>query len=282
MFTICVYCALYYFQINFAFSNNLKLKIVKTNFQFLSISIFIIIISACKNEPVANEPVVIAHKNISKAHSDSDGKKRRNVYLKLAYPEVEKGSKEVIDSVRYFLMTFVSSSSGISKIIASPDSVMPNLIADFRSDYYSDTLTTERNIEFKEFVWYNTNKILTIKLDARVLYNGSSSTNNKSIIGNFNPATGRQIILDELITDKIGLKTLLEKKFREVKRASFAQGFEFTDAVPFKLPNNFGFTNEGILFHYNTYEVGPYTIGDTDITIPYNELERLMNFKKYL
>jgi hypothetical protein len=88
--------------------------------------------------------------------------------------------------------------------------------------------------------------------------------------------------LDELITDRVGLNRLLEKKFREVKREAFKQGFEFSESMPFKLPNNFGFTSEGILFHYNTYEVGPYTLGDTDMTVSYAELGKVMNCRKYL
>jgi hypothetical protein len=255
---------------------------VKTIFSILSFSFLITSFYACKNEPVAKEPIVISHQNISKAHADTQGESRRNVYLKLAYPVVEKGTKEVVDSINYFLMSFISSTSGITKIISTPDSVMPYLINDFRANYFSDTMTTERTFEFKEFIWYNTPKAVTIKIDAYTNYSSMPHPNIKSAIGNFNPVTGKQITLDELITDRVGLSTLLEKKFREVKKEAFKQGFEFSESMPFKLPNNFGFTNEGILFHYNTYEVGPYALGDTDITVPYAELENVMNFKHYL
>ena len=88
--------------------------------------------------------------------------------------------------------------------------------------------------------------------------------------------------MNELIKDRAALAAMCEKKYRIAKAQAFNSGFNFDKETRFKLPNNMGFTPYGILFHYNTYEVGPYAIGDADFIIDYEELEKVMDVKKFL
>ncbi|KAA3638580.1 MAG: DUF3298 domain-containing protein, partial [Bacteroidetes bacterium] len=39
---------------------------------------------------------------------------------------------------------------------------------------------------------------------------------------------------------------------------------------------NFALTEEGLYFFYNPYEVGAYVLGPTSFTIPYGEIESIM------
>jgi len=42
---------------------------------------------------------------------------------------------------------------------------------------------------------------------------------------------------------------------------------------------NFCLTNNGISFHYNIYEIAPYAMGATTITLPYKQLKPWLNLQ---
>jgi hypothetical protein len=95
---------------------------------------------------------------------------------------------------------------------------------------------------------------------------------------NVNPKNKKYFTLDNLL--KPGYEPELtkeaEKAFRQVREladtASFINnGFEFPENQ-FQLNENYGFTNSGITFVYNSYEVAPYAAGPTYIVVPYERL----------
>jgi len=53
-----------------------------------------------------------------------------------------------------------------------------------------------------------------------------------------------------------------------------AAGFWFKEG--FELTPNWGFTRDGMLFHYNSYEVAPYSMGPTDALVPWSELSGIV------
>ena len=40
---------------------------------------------------------------------------------------------------------------------------------------------------------------------------------------------------------------------------------------------NFYLTPQGITFYYNIYEIAPYVMGPTSITLPYERIQHLLN-----
>ena len=56
-------------------------------------------------------------------------------------------------------------------------------------------------------------------------------------------------------------------------------GFWF-EGKQFYLPENYALTDSGLLFLYNPYEIGPYSEGMIEFTIPYRELKPLLR-KRY-
>ncbi|HEY5824520.1 MAG TPA: DUF3298 domain-containing protein [Cyclobacteriaceae bacterium] len=72
------------------------------------------------------------------------------------------------------------------------------------------------------------------------------------------------------------LNKLGEEEFRKEQEladtTSLDQaGFNFPENR-FQLNDNYGLRKEGIVFFYNSYEVGPYSLGSTEIIIPYEKL----------
>lgn len=83
-----------------------------------------------------------------------------------------------------------------------------------------------------------------------------------------------------LFTDTTAILKIAEEIFRREKelgpRASLEEaGYWFSDNR-FHLTDNFGLDAEGLFFHFNAYEIAPYTMGHTFISLPYSRI------KKYL
>ncbi len=71
-----------------------------------------------------------------------------------------------------------------------------------------------------------------------------------------------------------------EKIFRKVKNLKPNQSLEdefWFDNNKFHLNENFLFTNTGITFFYNEYEISCYACGTTEIEIPYKNIKSLIN-----
>lgn len=79
------------------------------------------------------------------------------------------------------------------------------------------------------------------------------------------------------------LNELGEKRFREQRgiapgRSLADAGFDFPGGV-FRLSSNFAVTAEGMVFRYNPYDVGPYTLGETEVLLRTAEIRELLRPK---
>lgn len=84
---------------------------------------------------------------------------------------------------------------------------------------------------------------------------------------------------DSVVSTTLDVQALAEKKVREEKSDVFKQGFEFDDIFKFALPANYGLTPEGIFLYYEHYEIMPYALGATEITLNFEELRALSKIK---
>lgn len=247
---------------------------------FIAVMAFV----ACKNDSkttAASEAPTIVHKSIQKRQVDAEGKTNRMLDYLISYPSVEKGSEGLKLAVKSFSEDFVASLMRIEGDRLPLDAVMPYYLIAFRKAYAATPSIMGWSVEVKDTVLCSKPKIVSIILNGYTNF-GGAHPNITSTIGNFNAATGEVINMDELIKDRAALSAMCEKKYRVAKAQAFNSGFNFDKETRFKLPNNMGFTPFGILFHYNTYEVGPYAIGDADFIIDYEELEKVMDVKKFL
>lgn len=114
---------------------------------------------------------------------------------------------------------------------------------------------------------------------AEEFYTGGAHGGNGMYFININPVTGADFTLSNLLKPGYegALTTLGEKIFRSVRElpdtSSLSENyFEFPDDK-FALNQNYGFTTEGIVFYYNSYEIAPYASGPTRVLIPYSEIK---------
>lgn len=124
----------------------------------------------------------------------------------------------------------------------------------------------------------NTGRFLTLA-NSLSEYTGGAHGMEAELWFNYDLLNSRQLALSDLIVDTTGLKKATERYFRKHEKLkdsdSFGAGYFFANDN-FALAENFGFTKDGLLFHYNVYEIKAYSEGATTIVVPYTELKGLL------
>ena len=96
----------------------------------------------------------------------------------------------------------------------------------------------------------------------------------------FDGKTGGEVEMKSFVADSVALLKLVEKKFRELEKLT--PGVDLEDAGyflanhKFFMPANYVFTQEGVLFYYNPYEIAAYARGPIEFTVPYDELKGIV------
>ena len=93
---------------------------------------------------------------------------------------------------------------------------------------------------------------------------------------NYDLSSQKQLLLEDLfygsykeIIEEIATRTLKAQHDLNADASLTEAGF-FVDTL--QLTENFHLSDTHIRFIYNTYEIAPYYMGETEITIPYNEI----------
>ncbi|MBM3921534.1 MAG: DUF3298 domain-containing protein, partial [Sphingomonadales bacterium] len=81
-----------------------------------------------------------------------------------------------------------------------------------------------------------------------------------------------------LFSDTNAVIKIAEKTFRKAKgmddNADISKTWFWNGK--FYLPDNFAYTEKGILFFYNVYEIAPYEQGETELLLDYQTLGKLL------
>ena len=141
----------------------------------------------------------------------------------------------------------------------------------FKDDFEESSLAWEALIDGE--VTYQSSEITCIAINSYLNTGGAHGNMNISFL-NFNSQTGELLKNDELIKNKINFIKIAEKYFNlQLQEASNENGFnDYFFGDGFQLPENIGFSDEGIILLYNVYEIAPYSEGITEFTIPFEEM----------
>jgi hypothetical protein len=92
----------------------------------------------------------------------------------------------------------------------------------------------------------------------------------------FDLVNNRKLAISDVLDTLAGsrqLPPLLEKKFRAVykmKKEEKLSDVLLVDTISYT--KNFSLTSKGIIFNYNPYQIGPFSMGEIRLFIPYKEL----------
>ena len=111
---------------------------------------------------------------------------------------------------------------------------------------------------------------------------GAGNPNSTLMYVNFWTASGEPVLLQDILVQGSEEKLLksAEAHFRRLKKLGPADsltkaGFWF-DNDKFRLSQNYGFGKDAITFYYNAFEIAPYAMGSTSLSIPYAELQGVL------
>jgi hypothetical protein len=172
-------------------------------------------------------------------------------------------------------------SSGASRIVI--DSINSQIEQDI---FLIEEMTQEYEAILKDNPDYNSGWSLEISSDIIFqdsLYISTASTifsftggahpNSYQVYRSYDLATGKALELADFLVEgfETKLNELAEIEFRMDKqiapnKALNDEGFFFEDGR-FQLNSNFAILDRSLLFYYNPYEIGPYSIGPTELEL---------------
>lgn len=140
--------------------------------------------------------------------------------------------------------------------------------------YPEETTSWEAKIEGK--ITYEDPVLLTIELNSYLFTGGAHGYTSKRYL-NFDKRKGKELENWQLFRDREDFQEFAERKFRNqesipLEKPINSTGFMF-ERDSFYLPENIGFTDEGVKLLYNPYEVASYADGPIILTLPFKEVK---------
>ena len=141
-----------------------------------------------------------------------------------------------------------------------------------KRDFPRDHFGWEAKIEGE--VQYKSENIINITINHYTFTGGAHGyAGLRSLI--FDPKTGKKIPNEKLFKNWNLFKVFAEKKFRQKYKIPTDQSINstgmFFENDVFQAAQNIFFTNEGIVLHYNPYEIAAYVDGSRALLIKYEE-----------
>lgn len=203
--------------------------------------------------------------------------------IDLLYPVVTKGEKALQDAVatwtnNYLFGILEAEEMPKSSTLDGAAKAFFKIHEDTKKEGGASAMTGGFEVSTGSEVVFNNGKYLTLAINGNA-YMGGAHGSPTEALNTFDVQSGKILTWDDLVTDKAAFKALAEKKVREERADVFKDGFEFDDIFDFVLPANYGLTEEGIFLYYQHYEIMPYALGATTVTLTFEELGTLAKIK---
>ncbi|MDR0382812.1 MAG: RsiV family protein [Spirochaetaceae bacterium] len=122
---------------------------------------------------------------------------------------------------------------------------------------------------------------VTVISRSRYVYLGGAHGQNEKICFVLDTGALSQVLLDDILQD--GAKAVLQEHVDDALGSKYGAG----PGAPLRaagfledsggVPENFFLSPEGLGFCWNPYEIAPYSMGIIEITLPYGDIESLLN-----
>jgi hypothetical protein len=216
-----------------------------------------------------SEPPILTSKSFGQLEGDCN---QACVEFKLRYPVVEGGSPALQDSVRLWVENVVRNYSVSTEEEPSKPMSFEEAAAGFIQLWKMDEMGMSYAFEVTDTVLALTDRYISLRLDI-YQYSGGAHPNSSSEFGVFEVKTGKMIPFSAYIKDQTAILPMLDVAYRAEKQEAFEAGFQYEgESEQISFPTQCAPTPEGVLFHYNTYEIAPYALGDADIFLTWIDL----------
>lgn len=128
-------------------------------------------------------------------------------------------------------------------------------------------------------VVYDDTSLLTIELNSYLFTGGAHGYSAQRFL-NFDKVKGKELENWQLFSNQADFQHYAEMKFREQEAIPKDKSINHTGLMfekdSFYLPENIGYTEEGVKLLYNPYEVASFADGPIIITLPYKEVDAFL------
>ena len=170
---------------------------------------------------------------------------------------------------------------GSDKTVESAFAIFNNNYKKFKADFPEAPGCWE--IELKGDTVMTSPKIIQYQFDHYAFLGGAHPNSFKSL-HIFDAVSGEEKEMKAFVSDSVALLKKVETEFRKVEKLASDINLEeegyFLKNNHFFLPANYIFTKDGVLFYYNPYEIAAYARGAIKFTIPYAELDGILDREK--
>lgn len=231
--------------------------------------------SGKQNKDSLSYETINLYQSLNNCEKDSEN----CTYIEFTYPQFTNVNGVLADSLLDLnLKTFCTQ----DKKIMAPDSIQQLFLSE-----YTDFIKIQKGYSTpwyiqREMSVVNQNpKWITLRIEEEN-FTGGNHPNSTTTYKMLDTKTGRQLHLSDFFdtVSIVKLTALGEPLFCAERGIKPSVGFEeagfWFPENHFHLNTNFFIGEEGITFYYNTYEVGPYVLGPTRITIPANNIIKLL------
>jgi len=213
------------------------------------------------------------------------------IELNLVYPTSVSGNLNLKKTQNVFARIMLATSD----FQGTPQEAFDKILTDYTSD--AEELAKEmenEDSEFTRFSDFEYNKSCKLSMETEELitvassdYSYTGGAHGLFGVGYYNIDKNTGDLIDEEQFFKSGYKeklaALIQNAIEERNNSSDDENsIELLDDLKNVKPNrNFYFSNEGIVYVYNIYEIAPYSQGTVEVTVPYIQISSLIN-DKYL
>lgn len=128
-------------------------------------------------------------------------------------------------------------------------------------------------------VTYRSAEIISIVLSCYLDTGGAHGNTNVKFF-NFDPQTGEQLKLGDLISNNEELTILIKKYLNTEIDANVNEPMENVFfGENFKMPESIGYSDDGLIILYNPYEIATYAQGIIEFSIPFEEVDPFLNIR---
>ncbi|SIP97933.1 DUF3298 and DUF4163 domain-containing protein [Maribacter ulvicola] len=130
-------------------------------------------------------------------------------------------------------------------------------------------------------ITFENNRIITIKLESYIYTGGAHGYGTNRFL-NFDKLSGKELYQEDLFNNLIEFKGYAETVFRKQENIPITgsinkTGFMF-ETERFYLPDNIGYTENGLLLFYEPYEIASFADGPIILTIPYTKANSFLKY----
>lgn len=218
--------------------------------------------------------------NVTLSFSEKNITTSNNSIVEVNIPKAE-GKTNIANQINAEIQQTVVSALHIGEPDTLTSESIEESITIFNNEYHAfktDFPETEGpwEAQIDGDIMYKSPEIISTAISSYINTGGAHGLLNVNIL-NFDAKTGKRIENQTIFNNVNAFKAIAQKHFDIATKDKDI----FLDHDNFELPANLGYSNEGIVLLYNTYEIAPYSTGIIQFTIPFEDVDNLLVFNSF-